>query len=358
MKKFKKVTIYICSFMVLLFSCKSTVFGANQNCTVESAEQLAKIIYREVGAPLNSDFTEDAFGKFTTAAVVLNNASRKSGSTMYEKLLNLTSNNYQSYSSYRDKSFESVVDPAYRSKMLYIAECVLNGDYTLPSNITLQASQDIVNRYGTVWEVVRVNTGIGMDTYFGYEKGRSLSSVDVYGKTVPSSPVYYKNLAANLLSENYSTVTTKTVCNGTVDTSSAVSSASGEDSDYETVITDDAGYYGKVVAGKPRKTDNRPPCERPGLLKALNIILTVIDILKVLAPVLVVIAGIVDFTKAFLGGNELKDSVKRLITKFVIAFFIFIIPSLLIAGANFVSEFTHSNIKIDECINNAKKINN
>ena len=115
----KKITIYLLLLIVLL-GTKSTVFAAD-NCTRESATQMAKILYHEVGASLNANSTEDAFGKFVTAAVILNNASRKSGSSMYEKVYNLTNNNYQGYSNYKDRSFETEVNSAYQSKLLYIS---------------------------------------------------------------------------------------------------------------------------------------------------------------------------------------------------------------------------------------------
>lgn len=360
MKRLCRLTVFICLTLVLLFSCKSTIFAAS-NCTRESAMQMSKILYKEVGGTLTSDTTEDAFAKFVTAAVILNNASRKSGSTMYEKEMNLTNGNYSGYSSYRDKSFEDVVYSKYQSKLLYISECVLNGTFTLPSNMTLQASPSIVQRYGTVWTHVTVSKGAGSDVYFGYE-GSSLKSTDIYGKTITNnSPEYYRQLAGQLINQDYSKVTSQTVCNGVVDTSNVnVSPISGGSSSSSGNGSSSGGQGGTNAPSAKYKTSTYKAktfhtptdfCSDENVQKALGIIKAIINILKVLAPIFIIITGGISFFKVVMGDGEVKDAVKTLITKVVVAAFIFFLPSLFVLAADSVAKMTHSDVDVKKCLN-------
>ena len=357
MNKFSLYTIYILLITVLLFGYKSTVF-ADTNCTKESAMQMSKILYKEVGGTLTQDSGEDAFAKFVTAAVILNNASKKSGSTMYEKELNLTNGNYSGYYSYRDKSFDDVVYKNYQSKLLYISECVLNGTFTLPSNMVFQASPEIVNRYGHVWTSVKVSVGAGSDVYFGYE-GQSLSSTDVYGKTLSNtSPEYYRALAKSLINKDYSSITSSTVCSGAVDTSGV--SVSPNDINYEEEHyvegSDEPGGTNapstKIPDGKYKEKVFHTPkdfCDDENVQKAFNILMGVVNILKIVAPIIIIITSGISLFKVVTDDGDIKASVKSFITKIVIAAFIFFLPGLIMLAAKAVSAMTDSTVDIAKC---------
>lgn len=347
MRQIKKWTISLFLLIVLFLGNKSTIFAAN-NCTKEAATQLAKILYTEVGASLNTDPALDAFGKFTTAAVIVNNASGKSGSTMYEKLLNLNDGNYSGYSSYKNKDFSSYVYPGYQSKLLYIAECVLSGTYTIPKNMIFQASESIVTRYGHVWEKVPVNTGTGSTVYFGYS-GSTISQTDVFGNTLPStSPSYYKSLASNLMNVDYSSINVNTVCNGNVDTSGIT----GSEDDSES-----GESYKKPKKHIERKKwsahDLGEVCKNPGALKAIYILKMVMNVLKIVAPAILIIVSGISLFKVIMDDGDIKTSVKNFITKFVIAVFIYFVPMLITLVINFTANLTNSSVDIDECLNNA-----
>lgn len=204
-----KKIVYIILFTVCLLFVGLKV-NAETVCNKQSLEQLAKIIYYEVGADAAVDSSDNFFMRLNTGSIVLNNAKNKSGNNWYEKIYNLTDNNYGGYSSYKDKSFDSMVTLK-KGEMLYIASLILNGKYNLPKNMTLQASEEIVNRWGTVWYSVKT-VGNYYDVYFGYE-GSSLSSLDVFGKSISNNTVaYYKQLANSLKKNDYSQYTSDKAC--------------------------------------------------------------------------------------------------------------------------------------------------
>ena len=204
----KKVVLIIELIIIVIIS--SNIVSADNQCNKQTVEQLAKIIYHEVGFDTAKDSSENLFMKLTTASIVTNNASRKSGNSWYEKIYNLTDTNYSGYSSYKDKSFDEAV-ASRKGEMIYIAGNVLSGKYNLPKNMTLQAIKDIVYRWGTEWCHVET-TGNNYDVYFGYE-GDSLNSIDAFGKTITNNTVsYYKELANSLKKSDYTSYTSSTIC--------------------------------------------------------------------------------------------------------------------------------------------------
>ena len=205
-----KKTFYILTIFISMFIFINNV-NAESACDKSSLEQLAKIIYREVGTDAAVDSSENFFMRLNTASIVLNNADNKSGSNWYQKIYNLTDNNYGGYSNYKDKTYDNVVTTR-KGEMLYIASLVLNGQYNLPKNMTLQASEEIVNRWGTVWYCVKT-VGNYYDVYFGYS-GTSISNTDVFGKNITNNTVnYYKQLADSLKKNDYSQYTSDNACN-------------------------------------------------------------------------------------------------------------------------------------------------
>ena len=86
-KKIKLLLLCILS-LTLLFTKSNDVLAVE--CDTKTAEQLAKIIYHEVGADTAKNKDDNFFQRLTTASIVLNNAYNKKGSTTYEKLMNLT----------------------------------------------------------------------------------------------------------------------------------------------------------------------------------------------------------------------------------------------------------------------------
>ncbi len=204
MKKICGLILLIVSFFVGIESIE-----ANE-CNIDVAKQVAKIVYRELGSDNYAvDGSLTFFGRMTTASIILNNASSKSGSTWLAKVKNLTDSNYESYSSYKNSSFESVEPANKRGEMLYIAALVLSGKYNLPKNMIFQCAGYIIRQYGgVVW--TKIDSPY-YDVYFG--SSGALTTTDVFGRQVAnSSVIYFKNLANSLKQSDYSKYNSNNVC--------------------------------------------------------------------------------------------------------------------------------------------------
>ena len=302
-------------------------------CSPEAAKQIAKIVYREVGGLLKNA-ENDAFEKLTTAGVVVNNASGKKGDTFYKKLMNLTNNNYANYSSYKNRSFESVVNQNARSKFLYIARLVLIGEYSLPKQMNLQASKSIVTKYGKVWDYVPTNR---LTVYFGHSKKLTMESA--FGTTLTStSNEYYRNLAKELMSKDYSYITVDNVCDVKINNS-------------QIIVEND-------TPDRNMKDEQIMPfCETPSVLKVFYFLKTIINVIKTLVPVIVIIMGTVSLSKAMLSNdkNAVKIATKSIVTKILIGISIFFIPTLVSSLLIYFGNL-QDDLNFTDCFENANKI--
>lgn len=363
----KKIGVLLVA--IFLFSVASV--NAEAYCTPSSAQQLAKILYKEVGAPLTSNKEEDYFAKLVTASIIVNNASTKSGSNFYKQIYNLTDNNYQGYSSYKDSSFDRVVT-SNQQMMLYIAELVLSGRFSVPKEMHLQASQSIVNTYGTVWDHINVTPGMGIDVYFGYD--RPISNTDIYGNKLSSTdPSYYRSLATSLLSDPsvYSSYTTTNVCSAEhLKNAPVINTKPGKSSSSTNTNTNNS-YSAPSKNKSTKKSESSDSknininqknnyksvnfCEDPNFLQALYIVLIVVDIIKILVPVVLVLIAFISLMKALLSEDDkdIKPAVKNIIQKIIIGSLIFFIPTIITATMKRVSSFNEG--KFNTCINNATK---
>ena len=326
-KKIKLLLLCILS-LTLLFTKSNDVLAVE--CDTKTAEQLAKIIYHEVGADTAKNKDDNFFQRLTTASIVLNNAYNKKGSTTYEKLMNLTDGNYQGYSGYKNKSFSSEVAQSKQSEMLYIAELVLTGKYNLPKNMTLQASKSIVNKFGTVWAVVE-NPGY-VDTYFGYE-GRSLSNTNVFGsKLSDTTPDYYKKLAKKYEKSSYDT-TSSTVCNEKTKPSPTPNEG-GNSSKGNTTIVD--------------------ACTNPDILRVIYFSRLIVDIVKIVIPIGLIIMGMIDFSKSIVTSDDgvQKKNMKLLVKRIVFAVLVFAVPWIVEVLMINLGNLTEG-VNFTDCLENA-----
>lgn len=336
-KDIKFISLFIVSLIILLMNANNVYAD---NCDAKTAEQLAKIVYHEVGADTAKNKDDNFFQKLNTASVVLNNANNKSGSTMYEKIMNLTNNNYQGYSSYKNNSFSSEVVQSKQGEMLYIAELVLTEKYNLPKNMTLQAAKSIVSSYGTIWTYVE-NPGLD-DIYFGYE-GKTLSDTNVFGnKLSNTSPTYYRNLAKSLEKSSYNT-TSSTVCKntGSSGSSSGGSSSGTKDSNNNDAIFD--------------------TCTNPDILRVIYFGKLIVDIVKIVIPIGLIIMGMIDFSKSVVTNDDgtQKKNMKLFMKRIIFAVLVFAVPWIvefliinlgnLADGVNFTDCLENANSeKIEE----------
>lgn len=335
----KKRIFGIFVVLFLMFSGGMQGVRAEESCDKQAAIQLAKILSKEVGANGAKNDSENFFSKLTTAGVVLNNAyyHGKSSASLYENLYNLTNNQYQGYSSYKDKSFEDVVDSSLRGEMLYIAEVVITGKYTLPKNMVLQADESIVKKNGTVWTYVEYKSPYG-DVYFGYPLGSSLSDVDVFGNKLSNTSVeYYKSKANSLKLSDYSAYTTSTVCSGLSGSGSTGSGTEGQgDND-----TSSINFAVDV-------------CTNPDILKVICFILILIDFVKFVVPVGLIIMGMMDFAKSVMANDEnaQKKNVNLFIKRIIYAVALFLVPTIVKFSIEILGDLA-SDINFTDCIQNA-----
>lgn len=351
--------IYVLLIGILLFlSSINSVKADGQYCTRESAEQLAKIVFRETGSSTAATSSDTFFMRISTAAVVINNANRKNGATFYEKLYNLTDSNYENYSTYKNKSFEEVVPEKRRGEFLYIAELVLTGKYSFPSNMTLQAIQSIVERWGTTWTYVETSGG-HYDVYFGYEQN-SLQSTDIYGNNITNtSPIFYRNLSQNFEKKDYSAYTVDTVCTG-LSSSGSNGSSSGNSGSNDS---------GNNSAGTPGTENNTPSidetngtytgslvgvCANPGILRVIYFCLIIIDIIKVIIPIALIIFGLIDFSKSVVISDEKvqKKTVNLFVKRIISAVLVFAVPWIVEVVMVSLGNLTEK-VNFTDCIENA-----
>ena len=320
----KKNRILLILLILLSINIKEVNASA---CTKEAAMQIGKIVYRESGADTAPNKEDNFFRRLNVASVALNNASRRKGSSWYEKIYNLDDNVYGSYSSYKDKDFSSLVDKSKQGEILYISELVLTEQYNLPSNMYLQAEPAIVNKYGKLW------TSIG-DIYFGYE-GETLSSKDVFGNKLKSTTVsYFKEKASSLKLSDYSAYKIDTVCSGKINNNNNNNNGNNNQ-DKETIELIEA-------------------CENPDILRIIYFIKILIDIVKIIVPIGLIIIGSIDFSKSVINSDEKeqKKTLNLFIKRLIYAALIFIVPWLIEVLISFLGDLTEG-VNWTDCINNA-----
>ena len=332
----KRILLSILLMLMLILGMNSVNASS---CDRQTAEQLAKIVYHEVGANTAKNSEDNFFQKVTTASIVLNNANNKSGSTMYEKMLNLTDNNYQGYSGYKNNSFSSEVPQSKQGEMLYIAELVLTGKYNVPVNIIYQASKGIVTGSGaTVWTYVENPSEGFIDIYFGYT-GDSLKKTDVFGNTLSDTSVeYYKKLANSYKKSSYS-VTSSTVCNGNVSINPSSNNNSNNNSN-----KNDKKSEGIVDA-----------CTNPDILKVIYFAKLILDIVKIVIPIGLIIMGMIDFSKSVVTSDDgiQKKNMKLFIKRIIYAVLVFAVPWIVETLIVNLGNLT-DGVNFTDCLENAE----
>ena len=331
MKKINYIVIILMLFLLGISNAKAADY--EYYCTKEAATQLAKIIYKEVGTDSAINSEDNFFMKLSTAAVSINNANSKSGNSFYEKIYNLTDSNYDGYSKYKDQSFESVVPSSKRNEMLYIAELVLTGKYTFPSNMTLQASKEIVENYGTVWSSVENKDGY-KDIYFGYEQG-NLSSTNIYNETLEDNSVtHYKKIASDLENIGYSSYTVNNVCSA-----------------YSSPIANN------TTTGNTETNYDPGVCANPEILRVVYFFTILIDIVKIVVPLGLIIFGLIDFSKAAISSDEgaQKKSGQLFLKRLLYGVLIFAIPWIIEVLMVTIGNLTEDNATTNftDCLENA-----
>ena len=224
--------------------------------------------------------------------------------------------------------------------MLYIAELVLPGQFSVPKEMCLQASKSIVERYGTVWTTTSVSYASGIDVYFGYSG--TLSNQDVFGNTLASTnPSYYRSLAASLSNNNYTNYNTSNTCQ------------------HEKVSVNGASNnnYNNSKNSENKNADYKIElCSDPNVLRVIYIIKTVITIIKIIIPAIIILMGIISYSRAIMTDNQNLQSVTiSFIKKIFIGVLIFFIPTIVTSILSLVN-FKIKSFNFNDCYKNANLI--
>ena len=344
MKKLQKKFIIILLISLFCFIGKVYAYDYSKSCTKEAAIELAKIVYHETGATYSNDENSAFLLQSSTAAVVINNANRTAKSTKansdnwQEKIYYLIDTCYNNHSGYRDKSIDEEIPKNLQGKFLYIAELVLSGKYTFPTNMTIQGAPDApdyVRQYATTndgWHIF-TNTG-GYDTMIAYEIGLNDTGKDQFGnKLTNTSFSYYSNLAKSYQLSDYSKYTPSTVCTG-ISTNNQTSNTTSDKEENSTIV--DA-------------------CTNPDILRVIYFAKLILDIVKIIIPVGLIIMGMIDFSKSVVTSDEgsQKKNVKLFVKRIIFAVLVFAVPwiveTLIISLGNLTD-----GVNFTDCLENAE----
>jgi len=96
-------------------------------------------------------------------------------------------------------------------------------------------------------------------------------------------------------------------------------------------------------------------CEDYNILKALSIIINIINIVKIFVPLLLIITGMISYFKATYTGNEeeLKKATLALLKKGISGVLIFMLPIIINLVLSVVNDASNNKLEISNCINNA-----
>jgi len=352
----KKIGILIILFLTLF--CNITSASASSACSTEAVEELAKLLYVEFGGDVAKHPNDNFFAKLTTANVALNNASNRSGNTWKEKIYNLSDNQYQAHSSYKDKAFNQYVPESLRGELAYVSALVLSGKYSIPSNIIGQASckctlgkdsglcdnvDPELEKYdctGQGWakEWTHVDTITGaFDTYFGYSiYSNGISNVTVFGETVKSTSVdYYKSLANSLKKNSYSEYTSSNVCSKVNNITYSENKGGNKDKNTSSTTIIDA-------------------CTNPDILRVIYFFLIMLDIVKISIPIGLIVMGIIDFSKSVVISDEQvqKKAAKLFFKRILYGALVFAVPWIIEVLMVTLGNLTEG-VNFTDCIENA-----
>ncbi|MGM9876438.1 MAG: hypothetical protein ACI310_04330 [Bacilli bacterium] len=350
MKKLQKKVIIILIISLFCFIGKVYAYDYSKSCTKEAAIELAKIVYHETGATYLNNENSAFLLQSSTAAVVINNANRTSKSTKAnsdnwkEKIYYLIDTCYNNHSRYRDKSIDEEIPKNLQGKFLYIAELVLSGKYTFPTNMTIQGAPDApdyVRQYATTnngWHVF-TNTG-GYDTMIAYEKGLNNTGKDQFGnKLSDTSFSYYSNLAKSYQLSDYSKYTPSTVCTGI--------SANNQ--------TPNTTPTPSTTPDKEENSTIVDACTNPDILRVIYFAKLILDIVKIVIPVGLIIMGMIDFSKSVVTSDEAvqKKNVKLFVKRIIFAVLVFAVPwiveTLIVSLGNLTD-----GVNFTDCLENAE----
>lgn len=141
---------------------------------------------------LGTGVLQGLFMRFLVGAVVINTAQAQASQydNWYDKVTHVKAATWGTYQTkYRYKTFDEDTagkSDAYKGELLFIAMCVVNGLFSLPSNICIYAEPSIAHKY--IKKLLIANSA-GLKPCIGVDRTplKAFSSKDVHGNTIDVS---------------------------------------------------------------------------------------------------------------------------------------------------------------------------
>lgn len=92
-------------------------------------------------------------------------------------------------------------------------------------------------------------------------------------------------------------------------------------------------------------------CKEVGILKTFRLVGYAFTIIKILIPLLLIIFGAIDMSKAVVAGDEkaIKNASSMLMTRAIAGVVIFFIPTIIDFAAGLISEWTNRKTEFENC---------
>ncbi len=89
-----------------------------------------------------------------------------------------------------------------------------------------------------------------------------------------------------------------------------------------------------------------------GLKSSLRIVGEIINVIKIVVPLVIMALACVDLFKTIMNGkdDQLGKSIKSVVTRLILGVLIFLIPSILEFGFSLVDEWTDYETSYSECV--------
>lgn len=141
---------------------------------------------------LGTGILQGLFMRFLVGAVVINTAQAQASQydNWYDKVTHVKAATWGTYQTkYKYKTFDEDTagkSDAYKGELLFIASCIVNGWFSLPSNICIYAEPSIAHKY--VNKLLIANSA-GLKPCIGVDRTplKAFSSKDVHGNTIDVS---------------------------------------------------------------------------------------------------------------------------------------------------------------------------
>ena len=107
-----------------------------------------------------------------------------------------------------------------------------------------------------------------------------------------------------------------------------------------------------IFFANPVLADNYTKSYCTGLRGTLRIVGEVVNVIRVIVPLVIIVLAFVDLFKAVTAGKDVNvfKSLKSIVTRLIIGVLIFFIPAILEFGFSLIDEWTDYETSYQECV--------